>query len=144
MNRLDTWETKLEKYLLKNNNRRFKWGKFDCVIFAAGAFKAVHGTNPLDKLEKPYTGKTGGLKLIQQLGEGSLWQAADGVLAQLGFERSNPSFAQPGDLVGAYNHENLEMLGVMEDYGTCTFASEEGLARLPLAQVKVRWAPCQS
>lgn len=144
MERLAEWEDKLEQYLTKCEKKRFKWGRFDCVIFAAGAFKAVYGTNPLGLLEKQYDGKTSGLKLISKLGDGSLWQACDGVLEKCGMERANVNFSQPGDVVGSLNHEGLEMLGVMEDFGTCTFASEGGLARLPLSEVKVRWAPCQN
>ena len=52
MKRLDEWEDKLEQYLAKCEKKRFKWGRFDCVIFTAGAFKAVYGTNPLGLLEK--------------------------------------------------------------------------------------------
>lgn len=144
MNRVEGWEDKLAKYLEKCAKKHFAWGKFDCAIFAAGAFKAVYGTNPLGLLEKQYEGKTGGLKLISKLGEGSLWSACDGVLEKCNMARANRNFCEPGDIVGAYNHEELEMLGVMEDYGTCTFASREGLVRLPLVEVKVRWALCQS
>ena len=144
MQRVKNWEQKLEDYLAKQSNRAFHWGKFDCVLMASGALKKIYGTNPLDLMETRYTSKTSGLKAISELGEGSLWAATDVILKKYGFERTAINYAEHGDVIGALNHEGLEMVGIMEDPGTCTFASEQGLARLPITEIKVRWSPCQS
>lgn len=142
MERVDRWSENLSEYLQGCEKKSFKWGVFDCAIFAGGACQAVYGTNPLKLLESGYKGKTSGLRLISELGDGSLWGACESVLKKYGMELAPRNFAQAGDIVGALNHENLEMLGVMEDLGTCTFASTGGLARLPLASVEKRWSLC--
>lgn len=139
MNRKDNWKENLAKYFAKCEARKFKWGEHDCVLAAAGAADVVYGTTIRKELKGLYTGKTGALKAINDMGNGSLWVAAHKYLQKLGFEHAPVGFVGAGDIIGAYNQDGREMMGIMEDYGTATFVGPDGLARLPSNVVAMRW-----
>lgn len=44
------WEPKLNKYIAESKDRKFRWGRFDCVIFAMGAVKAITGIDHTEGL----------------------------------------------------------------------------------------------
>lgn len=139
MNRKPDWEKALWAYINEASAKSFVYGKHDCVQFAAGAFEAMYGVDPLSDLEN-YKSARRAYQLIKKKGDGSLWLAADALLAEYGMQREPTMFANKGDIVGSYNHEGMEMMGIMEDAGTCTFAAPTGVYRKHLGDVEVRWA----
>ena len=138
MNRHDDWDMRLSLYIATAATHIFKWGKHDCVHFAAGAFNAVYDHNPIDILPK-YRTRLGAYRIINSINSDGLWAATDLYLKPYDMKRLPQMFAEHGDIVGAYNHEGLEMMGVMEDGGTATFAGPKGLVRKRLGDVEVRW-----
>ena len=86
--RLPDWENKLNDYLASVRDRKFRYGRFDCVIFTLGAVKAITGED-----------KTGGLKWTNR-------KEADAILAEKPlderlaetFEECPPAFARRGDV----------------------------------------------
>lgn len=49
--RLPDWENKLNDYITASRDRKFRYGRFDCVIFSMGAVKAVTGVDHLADLK---------------------------------------------------------------------------------------------
>jgi len=46
MERVQGWESKLDKFVESRHNTRFEWGKHDCCLFACDAVKEITGEDP--------------------------------------------------------------------------------------------------
>lgn len=64
--RIDNWESKLSDYMESNRDNAFKYGTWDCCIFAAGAVEAITGVNHLKKFK--YKTKKTAEKLLTENG----------------------------------------------------------------------------
>lgn len=86
--RLPDWENKLNDYIASVRDRKFRYGRFDCVLFTMGAVKAITGDN-----------KIGDLKWANR-------KEAEAILAEKPlderlaekFEECPPAFARRGDV----------------------------------------------
>ena len=86
--RLADWENNLNDYIASVRDRKFRYGRFDCVIFTFGAVKAITGED-----------KIGGLRWANR-------KEADAILAEKPlderlaeiFEECPPAFARRGDV----------------------------------------------
>lgn len=90
--RLADWEGRLSAYLADHTSCAVAWGQMDCVRFAAGAVKAMTGTDPLPKLT--YKTEAGAWRALKRLGFTSLSQAVDAHLSP-----THPAMARRGDVV---------------------------------------------
>jgi len=86
--RLPDWENNLNDYIASVRNKKFRYGRFDCVTFTMGAVKAITGED-----------KTGGLKWSNR-------KEAEAILEEKPlydrlcetFEQCPPAFAKRGDV----------------------------------------------
>ncbi|QSX32451.1 hypothetical protein JYB87_11805 [Shewanella avicenniae] len=66
------WPTHLNRYILENLNTPFKWGEFDCCLFAANAVKAMTGEDYAAAFRGKYSTKAGATKALSRYGAGTI------------------------------------------------------------------------
>lgn len=86
--RLDDWENLLNDYITSNRDRKFRYGRFDCVIFSMGAVKAITGVDHTEGLK--WSNKSEAQAILDEK------PLADR-LAEI-FEEVPPMFARRGDV----------------------------------------------
>ncbi|MBB5709448.1 DUF6950 family protein [Sphingomonas xinjiangensis] len=128
LSRAPDWEERLSVYLDRVRDEPFKWGSHDCALFAAGAVKAMTGTDPAADFRDTYTNRTGAAAALQEHGAGTLLKT---VTSWLG-EPKHPAFAQRGDVV----IKDRNTLGVCVGLHSWFVGEEhgaQGLVALPTA-----------
>lgn len=95
LSRAPDWEERLAVYLDRVSDEPFAWGSHDCALFAAGAVKAMTGTDPAEDFRGTYSDRAGAAAALKQHGAGTLLKTAT---AWLGHSK-HPAFAQRGDIV---------------------------------------------
>jgi len=79
MERMQGWESKLDKFVESRHNARFEWGKHDCCLFACDAVKEITGEDPAYAFRGKYKDGVGAYELIKEYGGGgleeTLWRA---------------------------------------------------------------------
>lgn len=104
------WETKLITYLHKVTEKKFRPGELDCILFSAGAVKAITGTD----YAKPFKGKyktiDDGLALLKDLGFNSHVDYVASLLPEL------PSVlhAQRGDVAIVKDMNGNDAIGIVQ------------------------------
>src|SRR5690349_5769964 len=133
--RFSDWTDRLSTYVDRCRDERFKWGKHDCLLFAAGAVKALTGECVGDEWEGRYSTKREAAALIRELGFKSYRQA---VTAKLG-KSFHPALAQRGDIV----MRGRSVLGVClgkYSYFVGRERGHEGLVAWPTLDCTAAWA----
>lgn len=139
--RKPTWRADLTAFIDKSRDKPFKWGSFDCALWASSAFKVVTGYDPAKGFRgAKYSTAAGALKALKVAG----FDSPQGIaVARVGPEKPI-AFAMPGDMVAA----DLEALGLTGgerqiglSLGICNgalsyFVSEAGLVELPTLKMK--------
>ena len=72
MKRRKDWERRGLDYLEKVNGRKFRYGRFDCCIFAANMVKATTGQDPMRDFRGKYTSEESAKKALKEIGSGTL------------------------------------------------------------------------
>ena len=133
--RKQDWETSLYKYIKKVELKTFKYGQHDCIKFSAGAFFAVTGLNALDGIPK-YANAKSALELLNEYG--GVFKATNTALLKHPVEVKDVTYAITGDIVGLYNQDQEETVGVVYDMGSIAVVGKKGLEFLPLRPTAVR------
>ena len=68
------WPEKLVTYLQENLDTPFKWGTFDCCLFAANAVHAMTGKDFAEPFRGKYTTEKGAAKALIKYGHGDITQ----------------------------------------------------------------------
>lgn len=100
MARLDNWQSNLSALIESKRNEPFKFGTFDCSLWAGLAIEAVNGKNIYDSYLGRYTTAAGALKKLRQIDKVS--QPIELFQNYLG-ESQPIAFAKKGDLVYTSN-----------------------------------------
>ena len=129
------WEEKLKAYVNDVGLRGFKYGHHDCVKFSAGAFKAMTGLDPLKGIAKYKTVREAS-DMLEDMG--GLFSATDTMLTQLPVKRKSPKLAITGDIVGLYNQDDEETVGVVYDMGSIAVVGKNGLHFIALHPTAIR------
>lgn len=93
--RAPDWEERLAVYLDRVREEPFAWGSHDCALFAAGAVRAMTGTDPAAGLRNTYSDRAGAALALRERAAGTLLRTATAWLGRA----KHPAFAQRGDLV---------------------------------------------
>ena len=133
--RLADWNTRLNKYIKAVELKKFKYGSHDCIKFSAGAFHAVTGLNALDGIAN-YSDAKSAMDLLNDYG--GVFSATDTALREHPVEVKKPTLAITGDIVGLYNQDGDETVGVVYDMGSIAVVGKKGLEFVPLAKNAVR------
>lgn len=127
--RIPAWEDALVNYIAIKRHEPFEYGVNDCCLFAAGAVIEVTGEDPMAEFRGKYDSLKGSLKVIKEIGAGTLEATLDGKFPEVGI-----GHAQRGDLAFFDGSVGVVMGGF------AYFASDDGLERVPRAL----WNKCWS
>lgn len=134
----ENWHTrKFDPFLRKRAEAPFEWGANDCCTFAADAILANTGVDIASEFRGKYTTQLGALRTIQEVTGGTTVADAAAYCAEKHglVEHTYPLMAKRGDLVVINNGGNL-IAGVVHLNGRHVISvSEDGLVRLPLADL---------
>ena len=127
--RISTWEDALVNYVALKRHEPFEYGVNDCCMFAAGAVLEMTGEDPMSEFRGEYDSLKGSLKVIKEIGAGTLELTLDGKFPEVSI-----GYAQRGDL--AFFDGSVGV--VIGDFAY--FASDDGLERVP----RDLWDKCWS
>lgn len=133
LTRIPDWEDRLSAWLSECAGASFEWGTLDCLMFAAGAVKAVTGHDPAKGHRGKYNSLDGSVRYLKKLGADSPSEYLDKT-----FPPVPKAFARRGDLVLAEGNVGVCVGGVSLFIG---YENEEpGLIRIPFAEWQAAWA----
>ncbi|UAB76949.1 hypothetical protein INR77_08820 [Erythrobacter sp. SCSIO 43205] len=92
--RLPNWEMALSAFMQENQWRTFKWGEWDCILFATAAAKVITGEDRGADYRGRYSDQKGARQALRDIGKGTLLRTVDA-----NFVRKPVGNAQRGDLV---------------------------------------------
>lgn len=130
--RRDNWQGDFWRYIDAAETRQFKWGEFDCCLFAADVIKILTGDDPAKEFRGTYTTARQALRLVKNSG-GSVGMIGAG----LGFQEIPPLYAGVGDIM------RLRLPGTMVQFGgigavclgpTIAFLNKNGLERFSISE----------
>jgi hypothetical protein len=127
--RIPAWEDALVNYMATKRHEPFEYGVNDCCLFAAGAVIEITGEDPMPEFRGKYDSLKGSLKVIKEIGAGTLQATLDGKFPEVGI-----GHAQRGDLAFFDGSVGVVMGGF------AYFASDDGLEKIPRAM----WGKCWS
>lgn len=133
LTRLPDWEDRLSTWLIECAAASFEWGKLDCLMFAAGAVKAVTGFDPGKGHRGRYNSHASSVRYLKKLGANSPSGYLDGI-----FPPTPKAFARRGDLVSADGNIGVCIGAVALFVGVEN--DEPGLIRIPFAEWQAAWA----
>ena len=127
--RLPDWEQRLNSYIERVGLTKFKYGTHDCIKFSAGAFKMVTGLNAMEGIEKYSNAKEALARLEEYKG---VFEAVNTALLKHPVEEKEVTLAITGDIVGLYNQDGEETVGVVYDMGSIAVVGKKGLEFISL------------
>lgn len=131
--RFENWPALLIEALDAARGKQFKFGEFDCALFAADIIAAMTGTDLAAKYRGKYSSELGYKKL---LGKSRRLEAVIEA-AVVDCEEINALLAQRGDLV-LYDGTNGVSAGIV--YGhNAYFPTDLGLASVSIDQCRRAW-----
>ncbi len=130
MERLPDWRVRLAEWLEEVRNQPFAQGRHDCALFAAGAVRAVTGTDLAEVYRGRYRTTRGGLRILRKAG------FDDHVaLALHHFARQPIALVREGDLVVSDTDQGPGF-GVVQ--GAAAYVlGQNGLALMALSQARL-------
>lgn len=99
------WAHRLSTYIMENRNKPFVWGERDCMLFAAGAYKAIYDID-LAKDYRGYSTEKEARRIIQKFG--GVAEMVDTML-----KRKETNKLQTGDIGFMIHPERGEYLTVI-------------------------------
>lgn len=143
LTRTHSWAIKeLHDFLLSNYKTAFKWGVFDCCLFASSAIQSFTGVDIASEFRGKYTTKLGASKAIKSITGGTTAEDAVAYVANKHglVEYQHPLCAKRGDLV-VFNNSADVIAGIVHLTGRHVISvSEEGLVKLPITSIKRAWS----
>ena len=130
--RLPDWPARLDALIAAASGRRFRYGVFDCCLFAADAALAITGVDHAGPL-RGYRGRRQAHAILKQAGG-----IAQLVTDRLGRGPIEAAQAQRGDVLLAYLSNGAPALGICLGR-LIAFPSSEGLAFHPLTVAHCAW-----
>ncbi|QYK42872.1 MAG: hypothetical protein KF887_07150 [Paracoccaceae bacterium] len=130
--RLPDWRSRLGTYVAGAAATRYRPGRHDCALFAAGAVAAMTGSDPAAPWRGRYTTLRGGFRVLRRAGYRDHLALVTATLAPC-----PPSFARAGDLAAVPGEAGLA-LGVVQGERIYVLR-ETGLATVDLLQAVAAW-----
>jgi len=127
--RLSNWEQRLSDYITVKRDQPFEYGVNDCAHFVADAVKAMTGEDPVPELRGQYDSEFGSLRVMTEIGQGSLEATVDAKFPEIGI-----GHAQRGDI--AFFDGSIGV--VMGTFAW--FVSDDGLERVPRSMWDKAWS----
>ncbi len=136
--RKKTWKTNFVKYIHKNINTPFYFGKHDCFLTACDLIKEITGIDAAEQHRNKYEGVEETKKILEK--HGGLETEVIKICKQNKWEQINPLFASKGDLVMINIGADRKALGVIDLNGSeILFAAPIGFTRKPITDAVLAW-----
>jgi hypothetical protein len=136
--RLTNWATRLDEYISAAASMPFSYNAsmgLDCCTFTWGAIHAQTGTAIGLRFAGAYCTKRESLMTMKAYcGRPSLGMAIAKLMAEHGFDRCPPGFAQRGDAVLVPNGRDIDFFGILDLNGRDVLSvGEHGVRRVPIS-----------
>tara|TARA_Y100000114_G_scaffold77252_1_gene70953 strand:- start:565 stop:987 length:423 start_codon:yes stop_codon:yes gene_type:complete len=135
MIKLPDWQIHLHNYLRDNRDRDFKWGDWDCCVFADGAIHSISGVHVIPE-ELKWTNESDAMESIQKYGR-TFANAIKKAARASGLEPIDNAQITAGDLC-VYMNDNEEVCGICDGYALVSPA-EQGYAFNRCDTVRIAW-----
>ena len=137
INRKDNWPTHLSNYLHIIRDKKFKWGKHDCIMHAVNCIRAITGFDLARGKRNRYKTKKEAEILIKEEFSGDL---DTGWTEIFGGKREDVKKAHRGD-VTRVTYKGEKAYGIVDDTGrfSAMISPKDGLIRMPLDRIEVYW-----
>lgn len=140
LTRSEHWQSHLAQYLIANRATPFKYGSFDCCLFACNAILAMTGTDPAATFRNKYTSRAQAYAAIKaQAGTASVLAITEAITTKLGMPPVPLGRAQRGDLAIIQRPSDYSLGIVGMDGTTVIVCAENGLGRVPLTTALKAW-----
>lgn len=130
MSRLPDWEPRLSAYLASVADKAYAFGRHDCLLFVAGAVRAVTGHDPGRGHRGKYSTEAGAVRYLKRLGFDSPSDLLDSM-----FERRTRAFAMRGDI--ALDREGIPGIVIGSE---ALMIGDGGVVRVPRSDWQRAWA----
>lgn len=127
--RYSDWEQRLSDYIASKRHQPFEYGVNDCAHFVADAVRVMTGEDPMPELRGQYDSEFGSLRVMTEIGQGSLEATVDAKFPEIGI-----GHAQRGDI--AFFDGSIGV--VMGTFAW--FVSDDGLERVPRSMWDKAWS----
>ncbi|MFD1914108.1 DUF6950 family protein [Halodurantibacterium flavum] len=132
--RLPDWQARLTAFVMACRTEELVPGRFDCMLFAAGAVMAVTGVDLAAPWRRRYSTFRGGQRILRRAGHADHVALLDAHLPVI-----HPSRAVPGDLAAVPGTDGLPAIGVIQGAAIFVLGEEGGLALAPLLSARSAW-----
>ncbi|MGQ8367144.1 DUF6950 family protein [Glaciecola sp. 1036] len=128
------WFKRLINYVQTHIQTPFKYGEFDCCLFACDAVIEMTGKDPAIRYRGKYSTKRGALKALKSIGGGSIESAFTKMFGDMDV----PLSAMRGDVV-LVETEQGPAAAVYLGANNVAAASEAGVIYLPFSSIQGVW-----
>tara|TARA_Y100001968_G_C18942510_1_gene519392 strand:+ start:8 stop:421 length:414 start_codon:yes stop_codon:yes gene_type:complete len=112
MKKKEDWQSNFFTFIEENRSTPFKWGEWDCCLFANAGVKAMTGEDLIPKKLK-WNDEKSALEAIESYG-GTLLKSIKKACREKKIESIDKAFATTGDLV--VFEEDSELAGLHDGY----------------------------
>jgi hypothetical protein len=133
MNRHPQWEARLHALIEKSIARPYEWGRWDCLMLAAEAAKAITGKDHARGHRVKYKSQASAYRYLKQQFKA---ETPEALLDSL-FDRKPVGFAGRGDIV--MGDDGIPML-CMGAFALSIAEGTAGLVKVPRDQWRKAWA----
>lgn len=128
------WQIHFNKFIEKNFDKPFVWGKWDCCLFSNACIKAITGESLIPK-ELVWKDKESALQAITDYGT-TLQKSIAKASEKKNLKKVNLNLLQKGDLVVIEN--NGQVCGIYD--GSKTLGpNDEGIAAISGSKILEAW-----
>lgn len=135
MDRWSDWNARLTDYLLAAGRQQIEPGRFDCMLFAAGAVRVMTGTDLAADYRGRYSTLKGGLRVLKRLGYADHVALIDALLG----DRVGWMALRSGDVAAVPGDDGTPAIGVVTGDLIRCLAADGGLATVSLDAALFGW-----
>lgn len=131
--RVDNWPSKLAELIESNRNRKFRWGQFDCCIWAAMCVDTIRDDILVDRIKSQYSNKAEAIEFLNRFGS-----TESAIIEYLG-EPQNINMTSRGDVVVIdYDRDGYNAAGIFDGQSVIV-AGPKGLMRVSRDHIIKSW-----
>jgi hypothetical protein len=132
------WDQRLIAAIAAAERRRFRWGRFDCCMFAVDVVTLIRGRDPAPFFRGRYDTKRGAMLALRDFAGGGLLETAQRISREEEIEEIPITLAQRGDVAFLVSHVGDALAIVLGDH--VAIPGRVGIQRVPLSQCSRIWA----
>lgn len=140
--RVDNWPEELSQKIQEAQEKEFKRGEHDCLIWTADVVKALTGEDIASYFRGNYSTYKEGLELCRDYcGKGAgLKEVLDKMMDEHDFEEiDNPEFAQRGDVALVHSGQEGITCGICCQHKIYTLGPSDVLGKVKLSKAIKAW-----